>query len=110
MRMNLQSLGAYPDQVWYDPTRPSWLPYWIDDFTESANKYGSTSITDQMAGVVGAAAGAVGSAAGSAIGTGLSNAVGSAVEASGGGSASTISWTLIAAAVAAAALIFAVKK
>ncbi len=32
-------LGAYPDQVWYDPTRPSWLPYVIDTPTESARKY-----------------------------------------------------------------------
>lgn len=33
-------LGAYPTDSYYDPDRPSWLPYWIDDPTESAQKYG----------------------------------------------------------------------
>lgn len=33
------SLGAYPTDVYYDPLRPSWLPYWIDTPTESAAKY-----------------------------------------------------------------------
>jgi hypothetical protein len=31
-------LGAYPTDPYYDPGRPSWLPYWIDDPTESQNK------------------------------------------------------------------------
>jgi hypothetical protein len=31
-------VGAYPTDPYYDPARPSWLPYWIDDPTESANK------------------------------------------------------------------------
>lgn len=34
------SLGAYPDDPYYDPGRPSWLPYWIDTPTESAMKWG----------------------------------------------------------------------
>ena len=29
---------AYPTDPWFDPNRPSWLPYWIDDSTESVNK------------------------------------------------------------------------
>ena len=33
------ALKAYPDQAWYDPNRPVWLPYVIDSFTESARKY-----------------------------------------------------------------------
>lgn len=33
-----RGLGAYPDQVWYDPNRPSWLPGWIDTPTESIRK------------------------------------------------------------------------
>jgi hypothetical protein len=33
-------LGAWPGQYFYDPNRPSWLPYWIDTPTESAVKYG----------------------------------------------------------------------
>lgn len=32
-------LAAYPDEVWFDPNRPSWLPYWIDTPTESGRKY-----------------------------------------------------------------------
>lgn len=34
------SLGAYPDDPYFDPARPSWLPYWIDTFQESAAKWG----------------------------------------------------------------------
>jgi len=32
-------LGAYPTDPYYDPERPSWLPYWIDTPTESEAKY-----------------------------------------------------------------------
>jgi hypothetical protein len=31
---------AYPTDPYYDPQRPSWLPYWIDTFDEEAAKYG----------------------------------------------------------------------
>lgn len=31
-----RGMGAQPDSVCYDPTRPSWLPYWMDDFQEAA--------------------------------------------------------------------------
>lgn len=34
-------LGAYPTDPYYDPNRPSWLPYWIDTPTESALKFGA---------------------------------------------------------------------
>jgi hypothetical protein len=34
------ALGAYPTDSYYDPGRPSWLPFWIDTPTESAMKYG----------------------------------------------------------------------
>ena len=34
------SLGAYPGDSYFDPNRPSWLPYWIDSPTESAMKWG----------------------------------------------------------------------
>jgi hypothetical protein len=47
-------LGAYPDEVWYDPNRPSLLPYWIDDFTETARKYATVLVgnpTAQTSGV-----------------------------------------------------------
>lgn len=33
------SLGAYPTDPYYDPQRPSWLPYWIDTPTETEAKY-----------------------------------------------------------------------
>lgn len=32
-------LGAYPDQVYYDPGRPWWLPFYLDTPTESARKF-----------------------------------------------------------------------
>ena len=32
------SLGMYPDETCFDPTRSSWLPYWLDDLTESKCK------------------------------------------------------------------------
>lgn len=32
------ALGAYPDDPYFDPNRPSWLPYWIDSLTESQRK------------------------------------------------------------------------
>jgi hypothetical protein len=31
-------LGMYPDETCFDVSRPSWLPYWIDDFAESSCK------------------------------------------------------------------------
>lgn len=33
-------MGAYPGDSYFDPGRPSWLPFWIDTPTESALKYG----------------------------------------------------------------------
>jgi len=33
-----RGLGMYPDETCFDPTRPSWLPYWLDDISESACK------------------------------------------------------------------------
>lgn len=29
-------LGMYPDETCFDSSRPGWLPYWLDDLTESA--------------------------------------------------------------------------
>jgi len=34
-------LSAYPADTYYDPGRPSWLPYWVDTPTESAKKWGA---------------------------------------------------------------------
>lgn len=33
-----RGVGMYPDETCYDPTRPSWLPNYIDDFAEGACK------------------------------------------------------------------------
>lgn len=73
-------MGAYPDQEWYDPNRPSWLPYFFDTPTESALKYGTDSFSGQVVGAATAAgagaANVVGSAAGGAIAGGFNAAVG----------------------------------
>ena len=37
-------LAAYPGDPCYDSGRPSMLPYWLDDFTESDCKYNATNI------------------------------------------------------------------
>lgn len=34
------ALGAYPSDPYFDPSRPSWVPFWIDTPTESAVKWG----------------------------------------------------------------------
>lgn len=34
-----RGLGLYPSSPCYDPSRPSWLPYWIDDLSESGCKF-----------------------------------------------------------------------
>lgn len=104
-------LGAYPDQAWYDPNRPSWLPYFIDDSAESAAKYGTTSLVGQMGGAAGTAVGDVGSAVGSAAGTFVGNALNAGVAAAtGGDSSSTFSWSTIALIAAAGFLLIAIKK
>jgi len=33
-------VGVYPNDPCYDPTRPSWLPYWLDTPSESGCKWG----------------------------------------------------------------------
>lgn len=39
MYLQFPKLGAYPDDPYFDPKRPGWLPYWIDTPTESEAKY-----------------------------------------------------------------------
>ena len=41
---NDHGLGLYPSDPCFDPNRPSLLPYWIDDATESNCFYGGGSI------------------------------------------------------------------
>lgn len=33
-----RGVGMYSDSVCFDPARPAWLPYWLDDFQETACK------------------------------------------------------------------------
>jgi hypothetical protein len=42
-RMARAGMGMYPGDECYDPTRSSWLPYWLDTWTESLCKYGNDS-------------------------------------------------------------------
>lgn len=57
-------LGVYPGNACYDANRPSWLPYWFDDLTESDCKYPAGVLADlpqaeaNITGVIGQTAGA----------------------------------------------------
>lgn len=33
-----RGVGMYPDETCFDASRPAWLPYWLDDLTESGCK------------------------------------------------------------------------
>jgi hypothetical protein len=37
-----RGMGQYPGDSCYNPDRPSWLPYWIDTFSEEACRYSET--------------------------------------------------------------------
>ena len=43
-----RGLGEYPGYYCYDAARPSWLPYWLDDFTESACKWSPSTIASTL--------------------------------------------------------------
>lgn len=43
-----RGLGEYPGYYCYDNNRPSWLPYWIDDLTESECKYSPSTIAGNI--------------------------------------------------------------
>ena len=43
-----RGLGEYPGYYCYDANRPSWLPNWIDDFTESACKDSPATIAGNL--------------------------------------------------------------
>lgn len=38
MSYRRRGMGMYPGETCFDPTRPSWLAYYFDDFTETACK------------------------------------------------------------------------
>lgn len=43
-----RGMGEYPGYYCYDSARPSWLPYWLDDLTESACKYRPSTIAGNI--------------------------------------------------------------
>jgi hypothetical protein len=43
-----RGMGEYPGYYCYDAQRPSWLPYWLDDLTESACKYSPSTIAGNI--------------------------------------------------------------
>lgn len=47
-RVRKRGMGEYPGYYCYDAARPSWLPYWIDDFTESTCKYSPSTIAGNI--------------------------------------------------------------
>lgn len=72
---SLSGIGAYPTDPCYDPDRPSWLPYWLDDFTESDCKYNATNIGGAVVGAI-ENPGQVATNVGGVIGQGAGAAVG----------------------------------
>lgn len=76
-----RGMSAYPTDSYYDPDRPSWLPYWIDDPTESLAKYNASNLLQATANAAGTAAGSVvgtvADSAASAVSNTLSSAFGS---------------------------------
>lgn len=74
--MTIGHIGAYPDQSYYDPDRPSWLPYWIDDVTESEAKYNAQNLLQATGNAAGTAVGTVAAAGGTGIANAFSSALG----------------------------------
>jgi hypothetical protein len=49
MQVALRGLGEYPGYYCYDANRPSWLPYWIDSFTEEQCNLSPSNIAGSIA-------------------------------------------------------------
>ena len=43
-----RGMGEYPGYYCYDADRPDWLPYWIDDLTESECKWSPTTVAKTL--------------------------------------------------------------
>ena len=92
----MRGLAAYPGDPCYDPNRPSWLPYWIDDTAEDECGTGTSNLFASMwdtftnpsllTSEIGTSAG---EAAGSAAST-VANAAATGVEAAGMTAASSL--------------------
>jgi hypothetical protein len=49
MQVALRGLGEYPGYYCYDANRPSWLPYWVDSFTEEQCNLSPSNIAGSIA-------------------------------------------------------------
>ena len=88
-------LAAYPGDPCYDSARPSYLPYWLDDFTESDCKYNASNIVQASInafGDPGQVASNVGGVTGQAVGSGV-NAIASGIASTASGIAGTLDWS-----------------
>lgn len=88
-------LAAYPGDPCYDSGRPSMLPYWLDDFTESDCKYNASNIVQASInafGDPGQVASNVGGVTGQAVGSGV-NAIASGIASTASGIAGTLDWS-----------------
>lgn len=47
-RVKSRGVGEYPGYYCYDAARPSWLPYWLDSFSESTCKYSPSTIAGNI--------------------------------------------------------------
>ena len=77
----MNGLAAYPGDPCYDPNRPSWLPYWLDEIQEGECETGTSNwwsagwseLGGQAAGAVTSAASSVVSGAASGAASGVSD-------------------------------------
>lgn len=47
-RPSVSTLGAYPGDYFYDPNRPSWVPFWYDTANESLRKQAGLNTPDAV--------------------------------------------------------------
>ena len=92
-------LGAYPTDTFYDPNRPSWLPYWLDTPTESEMKYGVTSIPAALPGAATAIGQTVGTTVGGVFGGAVQGTLQSALFPTGLTDMGNWNWPMILLAV-----------
>jgi hypothetical protein len=79
-----RGVGAYPTDSYYDPNRPSWMPYWMNDLTESNAEYNNAPFASQVVQAAESMGGAVGGVIGGTAGSVVGGAVSAAVPAATG--------------------------
>ena len=90
----MSGFGVYPGDPCYDQDRPTWLPYWLDDFTESDCKWGASNIAGATVNAF-ENPGQVGENVGGVVGQGAGAAVSDiadAIAAAGKGAAQSITF------------------